>query len=263
MSRLISVWLKVIGVICGLFVIGLLIMTAIHFVVPSNAYKDRAPLLASAIDNVFGTPKREYPRGQPLDAIQNWVNVCYGPVKASGRTDVPPVTRLIYTNIEGLVSRMEADQSSASAVVDQIQGNQVLFSVITIGLSLAVTLINAALANNLIIDEGRSKVVKYGSIAIPATLTAVASLNAIFVNTEASARKNQVTAAIVDLATTVGSDLVAAGCVLPFNQVYVGERLTEWSRRYSTILVSSISGNADIKASPARSQVQEANLSTE
>ncbi|MGO7369135.1 hypothetical protein ACCT04_09855 [Rhizobium ruizarguesonis] len=230
--------------IMALIVAVFIFLWAMHVFLPSYVVKERSPILAASIDNVFGPEQRLYPRGQPLDTIQKWHDHCFEAVKVAAS----PETKIIYEDISNLVLRMEADQTSANTVIENIQGNQTLFSVITIALSLATTLISAALVNNLAGSDRAATILKYTSIAVPAVLTAVASLNAIFVNTEASARKNQITSAIIDLATSAGNDLITSGCIKEENQDTIAQKLGDWNKRYSAILVSSISGNAAVSS---------------
>jgi hypothetical protein len=77
MQRITVILLWSAGGVIGMFGVVLLLLSVAHFFLPTEAIKERAPLVASAVTRVFGPEQRDYPRGQPLDAMQRWYDQCY------------------------------------------------------------------------------------------------------------------------------------------------------------------------------------------
>lgn len=223
-------------------IVGYFILWLAHFFVPPVA-QGTPPNYFQVISASLFSENRQYPRGQPLDTVGKWLGVCSpdpGPANPS------PKAEIIYSDLKNLIFRMESDQTTSSAFIESYQSSSRMFQVVTVLLTMATAIAAAARASEI---KGLTD--RYGSslnllaIVLPIIATAVATLNPVFVQTEASTRRTKMNTGIIKIASDAGEYLITTGCIETGNEAEFAKRLSGWNAQYAQILIDTMSAQSD------------------
>ncbi|TPI27886.1 hypothetical protein FJ414_28285 [Mesorhizobium sp. B3-1-6] len=243
-----NILFRIIYWIIGSIVILWLLFFFVHLFVPTQRLNDVSTLAADISDHLFGevqAQKRDYPRGQSLDAVQIWIDACYPPgvaERTNAEKNLNSQEIIVYRNLGNLVFRMGDDQSTASKVIEAVQSNGNILSIALIGLGMLTTIFSAINSSEIGTGSGNVAItVKILAIVFPALVTAVASLNSIYANSEIAARKARMNSSMIGLATDMSTGLLGKPCIGVENKVEDVVKLAkDWNQKYSDILSSSL-----------------------